>query len=50
MIELQKNTIKIMGILNSTPDSFFMGSRLIDNNSIDGSFEYLQNKNESNLI
>ena len=24
-----------MGILNSTPDSFFMESRLIDNNSID---------------
>jgi dihydropteroate synthase len=35
MIELQKNTIKIMGILNSTPDSFFVESRLVDNNFID---------------
>ena len=32
MIELQKNKIKIMGILNSTPDSFFMESSLIDEN------------------
>jgi dihydropteroate synthase len=45
MIELQKNTIKIMGILNSTPDSFFMESRLIDNNSID-----LQKYNHADII
>ena len=35
MIELQDNSIKIMGILNSTPDSFFMESRLIGNDFID---------------
>jgi len=35
MIGLKEKTIKIMGILNSTPDSFFIDSRLIDNNFID---------------
>ena len=34
-----------MGILNSTPDSFFMESRLIDNNSID-----LQKYNHADII
>jgi len=35
MVQFQNNTIKIMGILNSTPDSFFLESRFIDTNFID---------------
>jgi len=35
MIKLESNIISIMGIFNSTPDSFFKESRLVDNNPID---------------